>query len=180
MVYIFLAEGFEEIEALCPLDILRRAGADVKTVAIGGGEYVTGSHGICVKADMTETEFSDRAPEMIVLPGGLPGATNLDNSSVVERAIFDSMMCGAYICAICAAPFILGKREILTDREAICYPGFEEALFGAKVSEKRVVRDGNIITAAGMGVALEFGLALVEALCGKEKSEEIRKAVLAD
>ena len=89
MVYMFLAEGFEEIEALCPLDLLRRAGVDIKTVSVGDGEFVTGTHGISVKADMKENDFSDEKPEMVILPGGLPGTTNLEASSVVAKAHFE-------------------------------------------------------------------------------------------
>ena len=180
MVYMFLAQGFEEIEALCPLDLMRRAGVDIKTVAVGGGEFVTGSHGISVKADMKDTDFADKSPEMVILPGGMPGTTNLDSSDTVTNAIENALLCDAYICAICAAPLVLGKRGILKGKEAICYPGFEKFLDGARLSRKRVVRDGKIITGAGMGVALDFGLELVSVLCGKEKAEELRKGVLAD
>lgn len=180
MVYMFLAEGFEEIEALCPLDLLRRAGVDIKTVAVGDGDLVTGSHGIAVKADMKESDFSDEKAEMVILPGGLPGTTNLEASEVVAKALGDAVANDAYVCAICAAPSVLGKRGYLKGKEAICYPGFEKYLEGATVSDKKVVLDGKIITGAGMGAALEFGLALVSALCGVEKAEGLRKAVLAD
>ncbi len=177
---MFLAEGFEEIEALCPLDLMRRAGINVKTVAVGGGEFVTGSHGISVKADMKDTELSDTEPEMVILPGGMPGTTNLETSDIVKAAIENALEKDAYVCAICAAPSVLGKRGILKGKEAICYPGFEKFLEGAKISGKKVVRDGKIITGAGMGVALDFGLALVSALCGEAKAAELRLGVLAE
>ena len=181
MVYMFLANGFEEIEALCPLDLLRRAGVEVKTVAVGGDALrVTGSHGITVLADMDEKDFADEAPEMVILPGGMPGSTNLDNSAVVDAAIRAALANDAYLAAICAAPMVLGKRDILQGKRAICFPGFEEYLRGANVAAERVVRDGKIITAAGMGVALDFGLALVAALCGKDAALTLRRAVLAD
>ena len=181
MVYMFLANGFEEIEALCPLDLLRRAGVEVTTVAVGGDALrVTGSHGITVLADMDEKDFADAVPEMIILPGGMPGATNLDNSEVVDGAIRTALAKDAYLAAICAAPMIFGKRDILQGKRAICFPGFEEYLNGATVAAERVVRDGKIITAAGMGVALDFGLALVAALRGKEAAIALRRAVLAD
>lgn len=180
MVYMFLAEGFEEIEALCPLDLLRRAGVEVKTVAVGKDKTVAGAHNILVVADMCESEFSDVHPEMVILPGGMPGTLNLDASEVVHKAI-DSAVCNnAYIAAICAAPSILGKKGLLCGKEAICYPGFEHKLDGAVISKNRVVVDGNIITAAGMGVALEFGLVLVSLVCNKDKSDELRKGVIAD
>ena len=181
MVYMFLANGFEEIEALCPLDLLRRAGVEVKTVAVGGDDLkVTGSHGITVLADMDASEFADEAPEMVILPGGMPGSTNLDNSAVVDAAIRAALAKDAYLAAICAAPMVLGKRDILQGKRAICFPGFETYLNGATIAAERVVRDGKIITAAGMGVALDFGLALVAALRGKDAALTLRRAVLAD
>lgn len=179
MVYMFLAEGFEEIEALCPLDLLRRAGVEVKTVAVGD-KTVCGAHGIMVIADMTEKEFSDAKPDMIILPGGMPGTLNLDACATVHKALDSAVYNDAYIAAICAAPSILGNRGMLAGREAICYPDFEDKLAGAVISENRVVVDKKIITAAGMGVALDFGLVLVSLLCGKEKAEALRKAVIAD
>lgn len=180
MIYMFLASGFEEVEALCPLDLLRRAGLDVKTVGIGG-KNITGSHGITVVADMTEDELDDAEPTAVILPGGMPGTTNLDASFVVHRALDDAKKNGALISAICAAPMILGKRGDLRGKKAVCYPGFESYLDGAEVPDMgvTVVTDGKIITARGMGVALEFGLALVSALCSPEKAEELRRAVIA-
>lgn len=181
MVYMFLANGFEEIEALCPLDLLRRAGVEVRTVAIGADAlHVTGSHGITVVADMDEKELADEAPEMVILPGGMPGASHLDASPVVDAALRAALACDGYLAAICAAPMVLGKRELLQGKRAICFPGFEEHLHGATIAAERVVRDGKIITAAGMGVALDFGLALVAALRGKEAATALRRAVLAD
>lgn len=181
MTYIFLAPGFEEIEALCPLDLLRRAGVEVKTVGIGG-RSVTGSHGITVQADMTDSEFSaaDPTPDLIMLPGGMPGTLNLEASPVVINAIKEAADRGAYISAICAAPMILGKMGLLRHKKATCYPGFEKYLDGAEVSEVPAVIDGNIITGAGMGAALDFGLLLVTVLCGKDKAEELRHGVIAD
>lgn len=179
MIYLFLAEGFEEIEALTPVDMLRRAGKDIRTVGIGG-KTVMGAHGIPVVADMSEEDFSDDAPEMIILPGGMPGTLNLDASPTVEKAIGAALSSGAYIAAICAAPTILGKRGLLVGKEATCYPGMEDGLIGAILSEKTVVRDGNIITAAGMGAALDFALALVAIFCGEDKAKALRKAVVAE
>ena len=179
MVYMFLAEGFEEIEALCPLDLLRRAGVEVKTVGVGS-KNICGAHGITVVADMCDFEFSDKSADMIILPGGMPGTLNLEASAVVSGAIDAAISSGSYIAAICAAPSILGKKGLLADKEAICYPGFEDKLVGAKISDKKVVVDGKIITAAGMGVALEFGLTLVKIFCGDEKAAMLRKSVIAD
>ena len=182
MIYMFLAPGFEEVEALCPLDLLRRAGLSVTTVGVGS-KTPTGSHGITVTADITEEEFSaldDHTPEMVILPGGMPGTTNLDNSRVVDAALRSASSKGAYIAAICAAPMVLGKRGYLEGKRAICFPGFEEYLTGAEIATERVVRDGKVITAAGMGVALEFGLALVAALKGQDAADALRRTVLAD
>ena len=179
MIYMFLANGFEEIEALMPLDLMRRAGLSVTTVGIGGLD-ITGSHGITVKADMLDSELADNAPECVILPGGMPGTKNLDASPVVHKALDSALDNNSLICAICAAPMILGKRGILRGKKATCVPGFEEYLEGATVSEtETVVRDGNIITAKGMGAAFDFGIALVEALKGKDVAEQIKASVFA-
>lgn len=182
MVYLFLAEGFEEIEALCPVDLLRRVGVEVKTVGVTGRE-VTGSHGITVKADITaseaETELGVEGLEMVILPGGMPGSTNLDASPTVERFIDEAVKNDSYIAAICAAPMILGKRGLLKDRDATCYPGFESYLEGAKVYDAAVVVDGRYVTSNGMGSALDFALQLVELLKGQAESEKLADAVMA-
>ena len=179
MIYMFLANGFEEIEALMPLDLMRRAGLPVKTVGVGGLE-ITGSHGITVKADMLDSDFADKTPECVILPGGMPGTKNLDASPVVHKALDIALENNSLICAICAAPMILGKRGILRGKKATCFPGFEEYLEGATLSSLSVVRDGNIVTAKGMGVALPFGLALVELLTDKKTADELKKAVMAE
>ncbi len=179
MIYFFLADGFEEVEAICPLDILRRAGLEVKTVGIGKREIV-GAHGITITADLLDIEYNDAAPELVFLPGGMPGTLNLLASDVVKKAVLTANKNGAYIAAICAAPMILGELGLLRGKEAICYPGFEDKLTGAVISDKKVVADGRILTAAGMGVALEFGLLIVSALKGEEKANELRETVIAN
>ena len=179
MIYLFLANGFEEVEALCPLDLLRRAGLQVTTVGIGG-DLIVGAHGIAVQADMPDTMYRDSKPEMIILPGGMPGASNLDASKTVESALRATVSSNAYLAAICAAPMILGKRGYLQGKRAICFPGFEDQLQGAILANERVVTDGRVITAAGMGVALEFGLALVAAMTSSETADSLRRTVLAD
>lgn len=181
MIYLFLAPGFEEVEALCPLDILRRADLEVRTVGIGG-RAVTGAHGITVTADMTDSDFmaaGDTAPDMIILPGGMPGSLNLDASPAVDAAIKAAVTADAYLCAICAAPLILGRRGLLRGRRATCYPGFENELVGVTEIGGKVIRDGKIITATGMGVALEFGLELVSVLKDPETAGKIKEAVRA-
>lgn len=178
MIYMFLAEGFEEVEALAPLDLIRRAGLEIKTVGVGT-KTVVGSHGIPVVADMTESEFSDDAPDMVILPGGMPGTRNLDANKTVHKAIADAVKNDAFVCAICAAPMILGKLGLLSGKNAVCYPGFEEYLDGATISDKKVVRDGKVITAKGMGAAVEFGLAIVEALKDDKTAEELAISTIA-
>ncbi|MBR7151041.1 MAG: DJ-1/PfpI family protein [Clostridia bacterium] len=179
MIYLFLANGFEEVEALCPLDLLRRAGLAVTTVGVGG-DVIVGAYGIAVQADVPDTLFHDSKPDMIILPGGMPGTKHLDESRTVDAALRAANANGAYLAAICAAPMVLGKRGYLKGKEATCFPGFEEYLEGATLSKARVVTDGRTVTAAGMGVAMEFGLALVALLQGKDAAERLRSAVLAD
>lgn len=180
MIYMFIAEGFEEIEALCPLDLMRRAGLEVTTVGIGRKE-ITGAHGITVRTDICSREYSRvKDFDMIFLPGGMPGTLNLANSKVVVESIRRANENGKYIAAICAAPSILGDMGLLEGKEATCYPGFENRLKGAKISSNKVVLDGNILTAAGMGVALDMGLKIVEIFCSKEKADQLRHAVIAD
>ena len=177
MIYMFLANGFEEIEALMPLDLMRRAGLEVTTVGIGGKD-ITGSHGITVKADIADSELSDNSPECVILPGGMPGTKNLDASPVVHKALDDALENNSLICAICAAPMILGKRGILRGKKATCFPGFEEYLEGATVGG-RAVRDGQVITGIGMGAALEFGIEIVAAILGREEADKLAAAVIA-
>ena len=176
MVYIFLAEGFEETEALVPLDILRRAGIETKTVGVTG-ELVAGTHGIAVKADILPEEVNHSAIEAVILPGGLPGTTNLEKSSDVQKAVDYAFENNKLICAICAAPSILGHKGILEGKEATCYPGFEESFKGGKYIKKSVVRSENIITADGMGSAFKFGFEITAALTSKEAAEKIKEQI---
>ena len=180
MIYTFLADGFEEIEALCPVDIMRRAGLSVTTVGIGKRD-ITGSHGITVTADIADNELQFADIDLIFLPGGMPGTKNLDASDTVHTAIDLAIEQNAYIAAICAAPMILGKRRLLQGKSAVCYPSFEEYLIGADVpDDKKIVNDGKIITAKGMGVAYELGLEIVSLLCGGETADKLRIAIIAD
>lgn len=180
MIYMFLADGFEEVEALCPLDILRRAGLDVTTVGIGGKDVIRGAHGIIVHADIPDVMYRDANPDMLILPGGMPGSKNLDESRIVDSALRAAGRKGAYLAAICAAPMVLGKRGYLEGKRAVCFPGFEEYLTGATVdAEKTVVRDGNVITAKGMGAAFDFGLELVKCFKNDGSAEKIRDGVFA-
>ncbi|MGN0467898.1 MAG: DJ-1 family glyoxalase III [Acutalibacteraceae bacterium] len=177
MIYCFLANGFEEVEALAPVDILKRAKKEVLTVGVGG-EYITGSHGITVKTDTTidSVVLSDEL-EAVILPGGMPGTKNLEANKCVQAAIDFCAENKKYICAICAAPSVLGHKGLLNGKEAIAFPGFENDLLGAKISNKHVVTDGKFITAKGAGVAIDFGLEIVKALCSQELSNSIRKTI---
>jgi len=179
MVVLFLADGFEEIEALTPLDLLRRVGVEVVTVGVGSRQ-ITGAHGITIMADTDTLPEGDI--EMVILPGGMPGTKNLDASRTVDAALRAAASSGAYLAAICAAPMVLGKRGYLEGKTATCFPGFEEYLTGATLAQNgvRVVTDGKVITAAGMGVAVEFGLALVRVLKGDDVADDLRRTVLAD
>ena len=178
MVLLFLADGFEEIEALTPLDLLRRVGVEVITVGLGSRE-IHGAHGITVLADTDTDHMPASNPDMVILPGGMPGAANLDASSVVKETLAQANQNGAYLAAICAAPMVLGHQGYLAGKRATCFPGFEEDLIGATALAQGVVRDGNVITARGMGVALDFGLALVAALKDEETAAALRKTVQA-
>lgn len=177
MVYCFLAQGFEELEAIAPIDMLKRAGVEVVTVGVTG-KNVTGSHGLTLVTDKTcdEIMLTD-ALEAIILPGGMPGTLNLEKSEAVGSAIDFAASQDKYICAICAAPSVLGHKGLLTGKSATAFPGFEKDLEGAVLSEKYVCRDGKIITARGAGVALEFGLEIVAALKGEQLSREIRSTI---
>ena len=177
MIYVFLANGFEEMEALSPVDLLRRAGHEVQTVGVTG-KTVTGAHGIEVTCDITAGEMLlGNGLEMIVLPGGMPGTLNLEKSEAVQTAVDFCYDRKIFIGAICAAPSILGHKGLLDGREAIAYPGFETQLTGAKISVDSVVQDEFIITAKGAGVAAAFGLKLIEALDGAETSGKISDSI---
>lgn len=170
---MFFAEGFEEVEAIATLDIIRRAGIDIKTVAIKE-KTVIGSHGVPIVCDLTSDMIKpEDNPEGIVLPGGMPGSKNLDNDSVVNNFINYCYTNNKILCAICAAPFIFGKRGILNGKEATCFPGFENELNGAIISDKFVCTDKNIITGRGMGSAIKFGLAIVAAVKGQNFADKL-------
>lgn len=176
MVYVFLADGFEIIEALAPVDMLKRAKIDVKTVGVSS-EIVTSSCGVGVKCDMTIDEFDFYDVEAVVLPGGMPGTLNLENSSAVQKVIDNANNTNAFICAICAAPSILGHKGLLSGKKAVCFPGFENSLEGCEPCSEYVVTDGKFITAKGAGVCIDFGLEIVKQLRGGELSDEIRKSI---
>ncbi len=178
MIYVFLAEGFEETEAVAPIDLLRRCGKEVYTVGIGDN-IIKSSHNIPFVTDTYDMLVELNSDlEMIVLPGGMPGTLNLEKCEAVQASIDYCAKNNIFIGAICAAPSILGHKGLLKGRKAVCYTGYESELTGAEVLDVPAVIDGNIITARGAGVAVEFGLKLVEALISKERSDKLREAIL--
>lgn len=179
MIYVLLANGFEEIEALAFVDILRRADINVEMISIDNTKYVTGSHMISVVADRMICDINEAA-DGIVLPGGLPGTYNLRDNSEVQRLLSEYNKSGKIIGAICAAPSVLGELGILKDKNATCYPSFEKKLTGANVLIDKVVVDGNIITSRGAGTAHEFALKFVEILKSKSEADNLRSSMLYD
>lgn len=163
MLYMLLAQGFEETEAVAPLDVLRRAGIDVQTVSLDS-LAVTGAHGITITADITMDQLQPENCQGVVLPGGMPGTLNLQNDCRVTELLKHCYEQGKLLAAICAAPMVLGELGFLAGRSATCFPGYEEHLQGAVLSDDPVVTDGNMITARGAGTALAFGAALTDYL----------------
>lgn len=177
-VIVFLAEGFEEIEALTPVDLCRRAKIDVTTVSIGSERQVTGARGIHVVADTTFDEADLEKADMLVLPGGMPGTKNLEACEKLMKLVESFANDGKRVAAICAAPTILGHMGLLEGKKACCYPGLEGELAGAKVTKKSVTVDGNIITSRGMGTATDFALAIIEVLTDKKTADTIANQVV--
>lgn len=176
-VYAFLADGFEETEAIAVVDILIRAEIPTKTVSVMDEICVTGSHGIKICADVMfdDVDFSNAL--MLFLPGGMPGKLNLQEFEPLKKLLLDFNNQGKKLAAICAAPGILGRLNILNGKEATCFPGFEKELLGARISGKKVVTSGNVITGRGMGTAIEMGLEMVRILKDKETAERIGKSI---
>jgi len=175
---LFLAPGFEEIEAISTIDILRRAGLSVASVSITGDLRVVGAHGIAVEADILYPDVDFNNAEMLILPGGQPGTKNLNVHEGLKATLISFAAAGKPLAAICAAPMILGQLGLLDGKEATCYPGNEIHLKGALLSEYMVVQDGAIITASGPGVSADFALQIVTYLLGEEKADEVTKALL--
>lgn len=176
-VYAFFADGFEEIEALTAVDTLRRAGLNVKIVSVTSGEIVVGAHGVSVLCDVNfeNCDFFDAG--LLLLPGGMPGADTLDKHVRLRKLLLDFAAKNKPIAAICAAPMVLGKLGLLKGKKATCYPGFESYLEGAECVDAQAVCDGNFVTGRGPGASMEFALTVVELLVGKEKADELAKAM---
>ena len=177
-VCVFLADGFEEIEALTVVDLLRRAEIEVTTVSITDSKTVHGAHGIDVIADKLFEEANFEVQDMLVLPGGMPGTLNLGAHAGLKEELAKAFAEGKFLAAICAAPSVLGKYGFLIGRKATSYPGFEKKLVGAEYVTEAVAVDGNIITSRGMGTAIPFSLALIEQLLDAKTAAKIRKAII--
>ena len=180
MIIEFLADGFEEIEALTPVDILRRAGCDVKCVSVNKTKTVVGAHGIKVEADITaeEAERLALSPEMIILPGGMPGTKHLGECKPLVSLLQRQAAANKNIAAICAAPSVLGQAGLLNGYKATCYPGFEQFLTGATVTGDNVTVDRNITTGKGPGAAISFATAIITQIAGEEKAREVTSGML--
>ena len=177
MIIVLLADGFEEIEALTPVDLLRRAGLDVKTVG-AYGKIAVGSHGIPVVCDLLTNEVNLSDVSTVIFAGGMPGSLNLDALPFTNEVIESVLARGGRIAAICAAPLIFGRRGLLNGKRATCYPGFEKELIGATCTGEAVVTDGQITTARSMGVALEFAKELVALTVNPDKALDISKSIV--
>ena len=175
---IFLADGFEEIEALTVVDLLRRAGIEIATVSITGKKNVTGSHQITVEADalLENTDFDSL--DMLILPGGMPGTSNLAACKPLTDKILEFDKQDKMLCAICAAPTVYGGLGILKGKKACCFPGRENDLTGADVQTTNVTKDGHFITSRGMGTAMDFGLAIIEHYQGSDAAAEMARKIV--
>lgn len=174
MIFMFLATGFEEIEALATLDVLRRFGLEVSTVSVTGTRLIHGAHGIPVMADTLFRRADAEACDCVILPGGMPGAKNLMACDALRRALLAHNKKGTLIAAICAAPFILGELGILEGKKATCYPGLEDRLHGAITKGNLIEEDGNIITGKGPGAAMDFAFAIAAHFVEKPMLERMR------
>ena len=178
MVYVFFATGFEDVEALAPVDILRRAGVEVQTVSITDEKVVYSAHNVGVVTDITLAEARLGEAQLMVLPGGLPGSTNLDACQPLTEALLRHYAAGRPVAAICAAPMVLGHLGILKGRRATCYPGVEHELTGATYTANTVERDGCVVTGNGPGAAMEFGYTLVDLLLGDCAADGLRQGMM--
>lgn len=177
-VYEFLADGFEEIEALGPVDVLRRGGVEVKTVSISSSLTVTSAHGIKVQADMLLAGADLGDADLLLIPGGMPGAQNIDECEEVRRALLAQNAAGKRIGAICAGPMVLGHLGILNGKRATCYPGFDKELAGAEYTADPVTVDGNIVTGKGPGATLDYAYTILEMFKGERVTRMMKEGMM--
>lgn len=177
-VYMFLANGSEEIESLIPVDVFRRGGVEVKTVSTTGSEYIEMSHGVTLKADLKfeDADFSDA--DLLMLPGGLPGATNLNDHEGVRKALLQQYESGRLVAAICAAPMVLGSLGIVKGKRATCYPGFEKYLDGAEYTHELCTVDGNVVTGEGPAATLPYAYTQLAMLTDKKTSHDVAEGMM--
>lgn len=176
--YLFFATGFEEVEALTVVDILRRGGVDCKTVSITGDYDVTSSHAVTIRADLLFEEQSLEDGDMLILPGGIPGTPNLKAHAGLDKLIRQYHEAGKYLAAVCAAPTVYGEKGLLQGRKATCFPGMESGLVGAEHREDKVVCDGQFITSRGMGTCIDFGLTLLAKLTDEANAQTIGQKIV--
>ncbi len=176
--YVFLADGFEEVEGLTVVDILRRSAEETKTVSVMGRKTITGSHGIELQADLLFDDIREEDEELLVLPGGMPGTNHLAEHEGLARLLKDQDAAGKKIAAICAAPTVLGGLGLLKGRTAVCYPGMEDQLTGAKIGTNPVEVSGNITTSRGVGTAIPFALSLVSQLKGQTLADQLAQSIV--
>lgn len=179
-IYVFLAEGFEEIEAIAPIDIFRRADIEVVTVSVSGEKAVCGAHGITIIADTVFEDTTFIGDYLLFLPGGMPGTLNLEQHQGLRNLILQQAEQRKEIAAICAAPSVLGKLGLLKGKKAVCYPGFEKNLYEAELCEQKLIKSDNIYTAKAAGASISFALKIVEDIKGVDQSQHIAKAIFWD
>jgi len=178
MIYVFLAPGFEEMEAVITIDMLRRADCAVTTAAVSpNARTVIGSHGIPIVCDKLAAEVSPEDCRAVVLPGGMPGTKNLEASPIVQHFLDCAAQENRLIAAICAAPLILGHKGLLQGKNAVCFPGFEPELHGASLCDAPACRDGSIITGKGAGTAVDFAAALIAALRNPQCADNVKESM---
>lgn len=177
-VYEFIANGTEEIEALTVIDVLRRGGIDVETVSITGSEYAELSHGVTIKCDTTIESADLSDADMLLLPGGLPGATNLNEHEGVRKAMLAQYESGKKVGAICAAPLVLGSLGILKGKKATCYPGFESQMTGAEYTKELFTIDGNVITGEGPAATLPYSYAILGMFADESVVEGLKEGMM--
>lgn len=178
MLYLFLATGFEEIEALATIDILRRSGLNVRTVSVMKERRVVGAHGIPVEADSLYGDSSLEDAQALILPGGMPGAKNLLEHEALGETLLSQHNRGGLVAAICAAPMVLGHLGILKNRRATCYPGFESELKGADCQSDLTVVDGNVITGKGPGAVVDFAFAIAAKFVAEEVLDDLKEGMI--
>lgn len=178
MIYAFFATGFEETEAIAPIDVMRRAGLEVKLISVTNDLMVTGSHGIAIKTDDLFDNINFDDAELLFLPGGMPGTKNLDAHAGLCELLQSSAEKGVKLAAICAAPMVFGNLGLLNGEKATCYPGFEEHLLGATFVKEEVVVSNQFITSRGAGTAMELGLKIVEVIKDEKIANELAGAII--